>query len=77
MITSQKKLQETVKGFRFNLGYSGKYFHHSTGEENEGDDALIGRSWFTRFPSIILLTSHVTSSYVMINHMYVLKSSTE
>jgi len=44
MLTSQKKIRDTVKGFRFNIGYSGKYFHHGTPEEDRGDDALIGRS---------------------------------
>jgi len=43
MIESQKRLQNYVDGFRFNLGFSGKYFHHGSLAENRGDDALIGK----------------------------------
>lgn len=32
-----------VPGFKFNLGYSGKYFHHGTEEENLGDDLILGK----------------------------------
>lgn len=32
-----------VPGFKFNLGFSGKYFHHGTAEENLGDDLLLGK----------------------------------
>jgi len=31
-----------VPGFKFNLGFSGKYFHRGTWEENEGDDTILG-----------------------------------
>lgn len=43
MLGTQERVQQTVPGFRFNLGFSGKYFHHGTFEENLGDDMLLGR----------------------------------
>lgn len=40
-------------GFKFNLGFSGKYFKHGTADENLGDERLIERanefSWFCHF----------------------------
>jgi len=32
-----------IPGFKFNLGFSGKYFHHGTDEENAGEDLLMGK----------------------------------
>jgi len=43
MIETQNRLQNYIDGFRFNLGFSGKFFHHGSPEENQGDDALIGK----------------------------------
>jgi len=43
LIDTQANLQKYVKDFKFNLGFSGKFFHHGTSEENEGDDALMGK----------------------------------
>jgi len=43
MIESQNLLQNYIDGFHFNLGFSGKFFHHGSEEENKGDDALIGK----------------------------------
>lgn len=43
MLKTQERIQQTVPGFRFNLGFSGKYFHHGTFEENLGDDMLLGK----------------------------------
>lgn len=34
-------IQSLVPGFKFNLGFSGKYFHHGIAEENLGDDMLL------------------------------------
>lgn len=54
MLAAQLRIRKIVKDFKFNLGFSGKYFRHGTEEENEGDDALIenrhafwwfGHSW--------------------------------
>lgn len=42
MLKAQERIQEMVPGFRFNLGFSGKYFHHGTTEENLGDDMILG-----------------------------------
>lgn len=41
LLASQAALQRLVPGFRFNLGYSAKYYHHGTLLENIGDDALL------------------------------------
>lgn len=50
LLTSQAALQRLVPGFRFNLGYSAKYYHHGTPTENLGDDALLKhREYFNWF----------------------------
>ncbi|KAK2725532.1 bifunctional heparan sulfate N-deacetylase/N-sulfotransferase-like [Artemia franciscana] len=50
MIQSQERISRIVFGFRFNLGFSGKYFQRGFPEENEGDRYLLSRSrafsWF-------------------------------
>jgi heparan sulfate N-deacetylase/N-sulfotransferase NDST2 len=43
LLTSQKQMQAMIPGFRFNLGFSGKYFHHGNDEENAGEDLLMGK----------------------------------
>lgn len=43
MLKTQERIQKMVPGFKFNLGFSGKYFHHGTTEENLGDDMLLGK----------------------------------
>ncbi|XP_041774237.1 bifunctional heparan sulfate N-deacetylase/N-sulfotransferase [Anopheles merus] len=51
LIATQNRIGEMVPGFRFNLGFSGKYFHHGTHEENLGDDMLLRNvaqfNWFS------------------------------
>ncbi|CAG9800644.1 unnamed protein product [Chironomus riparius] len=51
LISTQSRIAEMVPGFRFNLGFSGKYFHHGTKEENLGDDMLLRNvdkfTWFS------------------------------
>jgi heparan sulfate N-deacetylase/N-sulfotransferase NDST2 len=51
LIATQKRISDLVPGFRFNLGFSGKYFHHGTKEENMGDDLLLQNvdkfTWFS------------------------------
>ncbi|XP_067046227.1 bifunctional heparan sulfate N-deacetylase/N-sulfotransferase-like isoform X2 [Acropora muricata] len=51
MLSVQRKLQERVPGFRFNLGFSGGYFLHGSDEENEGDRELVKNAdnfwWFS------------------------------
>ncbi|XP_075162039.1 N-deacetylase and N-sulfotransferase sfl [Haematobia irritans] len=51
LIATQKIIAAMVPGFRFNLGFSGKYFHHGTREENLGDDYLLQNvpefTWFS------------------------------
>lgn len=41
LLASQAALQRLVPGFRFNLGFSAKYFHRGTAAENRGDDQLL------------------------------------
>lgn len=41
LLASQAALQRLVPGFRFNLGFSAKYYHHGTSQENLGDDAIL------------------------------------
>lgn len=43
LLETQDRLKRMVPGFKFNLGYSGKYFHHGTAEENLGDDLILGK----------------------------------
>ncbi|PSN31955.1 Bifunctional heparan sulfate N-deacetylase/N-sulfotransferase, partial [Blattella germanica] len=51
LLATQQRIQQLVPGFRFNLGFSGKYFHHGTAEENQGDDMLLENAgnfmWFS------------------------------
>ena len=42
ILESQENLRRFVPGFKFNLGFSGKYFHYGDEEENAGDDLLLG-----------------------------------
>ena len=42
LLETQRRLAALVPGFRFNLGFSGKYFHKGSPEEDAGDDKLIG-----------------------------------
>lgn len=50
MIIAQRALQKVVPGFKFNLGFSGKYFQHGSVEENKGDLEIIKNAsefrWF-------------------------------
>ncbi|XP_074040411.1 N-deacetylase and N-sulfotransferase sfl [Leptinotarsa decemlineata] len=41
LINTQARLASMVPGFKFNLGFSGKYFHHGNSEENKGDDLIL------------------------------------
>jgi len=36
-------MRALVPGFKFNLGFSGKYFHAGNEEENFGDDLILGK----------------------------------
>lgn len=51
LIATQRRIASIVPGFRFNLGFSGKYFHHGTADENLGDDMLLRNvhefNWFS------------------------------
>ncbi|XP_059474716.1 bifunctional heparan sulfate N-deacetylase/N-sulfotransferase [Neocloeon triangulifer] len=51
LLASQRRMQAMIPGFKFNLGFSGKYFHHGTDEENAGEDLLMENvdefSWFS------------------------------
>lgn len=41
LVQSQRRIQEVVPGFKFNLGFSGKYYHHGNSEEDKGDDVIL------------------------------------
>ncbi|CAL8367413.1 bifunctional heparan sulfate N-deacetylase/N-sulfotransferase 2 [Gadus morhua] len=41
LLNTQNKLRSLVPNFTFNLGFSGKFFHTGTDEEDEGDDMLL------------------------------------
>ncbi|XP_065215137.1 bifunctional heparan sulfate N-deacetylase/N-sulfotransferase [Planococcus citri] len=51
LLETQERIQKLVPGFKFNLGFSGKYFHHGTTEENLGDDLILEHiqnfTWFS------------------------------
>uniref|UniRef100_A0A2M4CUH9 [heparan sulfate]-glucosamine N-sulfotransferase n=2 Tax=Nyssorhynchus TaxID=44543 RepID=A0A2M4CUH9_ANODA len=51
LLATQNRIAEMVPGFRFNLGFSGKFFHHGTHEENLGEDMLLRNvaqfNWFS------------------------------
>ncbi|XP_037933336.1 bifunctional heparan sulfate N-deacetylase/N-sulfotransferase [Teleopsis dalmanni] len=51
LVATQKIIATMVPGFRFNLGFSGKYYHHGSKEENLGDDFLLQNveefNWFS------------------------------
>lgn len=50
LIETQERLGVMIPGFRFNLGFSGKYYHRGNRDEDLGDDALIENAnnfwWF-------------------------------
>uniref|UniRef100_A0A672NEC0 [heparan sulfate]-glucosamine N-sulfotransferase n=1 Tax=Sinocyclocheilus grahami TaxID=75366 RepID=A0A672NEC0_SINGR len=51
LLNTQNKLQTLVPNFTFNLGFSGKFYHAGTEEEDEGDDMLLQhRHEFWWFP---------------------------
>lgn len=41
LLAAQQSFASLIPGFQFNLGFSGKYYHKGTPEEDEGDDLLI------------------------------------
>lgn len=41
LLTVQSRIATMVPGFKFNLGFSGKYYHHGHNEENKGDDLIL------------------------------------
>ncbi|KAB5555652.1 hypothetical protein PHYPO_G00036570 [Pangasianodon hypophthalmus] len=51
LLHTQTKLRALVPNFTFNLGFSGKFFHTGTDEEDEGDNTLLRhRQDFWWFP---------------------------
>uniref|UniRef100_K7G968 [heparan sulfate]-glucosamine N-sulfotransferase n=1 Tax=Pelodiscus sinensis TaxID=13735 RepID=K7G968_PELSI len=51
LLNTQAKLRALVPNFTFNLGFSGKFYHTGTDEEDEGDDMLLRhRKEFWWFP---------------------------
>ncbi|XP_036592035.1 bifunctional heparan sulfate N-deacetylase/N-sulfotransferase 2 isoform X3 [Trichosurus vulpecula] len=51
LLTTQRKLRALVPNFTFNLGFSGKFYHTGTEEEDAGDDMLLRhRKEFWWFP---------------------------
>ena len=51
LLNAQRRLAKQIPGFRFNLGFSGKYYHKGSVEEDAGDDMLIGTRSLSRLPS--------------------------
>lgn len=47
LLVAQEKFSSLVPGFKFNLGFSGKYYHKGNPEEDDGDDMLIGKLFYT------------------------------
>lgn len=41
LIEAQESFAQQIPGFKFNLGFSGKYYHKGNDEEDKGDDAII------------------------------------
>ncbi|KAK3507199.1 hypothetical protein QTP70_010213 [Hemibagrus guttatus] len=41
LLETQNMLRTQISNFTFNLGFSGKFFHTGTQEENDGDDLLL------------------------------------
>ncbi|KAF5297737.1 hypothetical protein FQR65_LT09911 [Abscondita terminalis] len=41
LLATQERIQNMIVGFKFNLGFSGKYFHHGNNEEDKGDDLIL------------------------------------
>lgn len=65
LLDTQKRLQKLVTGFRFNLGFSGKFYQFGTPEENKADEMLIqnakefwwfGHMWDHSKPHLLNLT---------------------
>ncbi|KAM6956518.1 bifunctional heparan sulfate N-deacetylase/N-sulfotransferase 2 [Aplochiton taeniatus] len=51
LLSTQSKLRALVPNFTFNLGFSGKFYHTGTDEEDRGDDMLLQhRKEFWWFP---------------------------
>ena len=51
LVESQARLEEYIKDFKFNLGFSGSYFLAGSREEDEGDEELVlQRDEFWWFP---------------------------
>ncbi|XP_017779396.1 PREDICTED: bifunctional heparan sulfate N-deacetylase/N-sulfotransferase-like isoform X2 [Nicrophorus vespilloides] len=41
MLSTQRRIQNMVPGFKFNLGFSGKYYQHGNPDEDKGDDLIL------------------------------------
>uniref|UniRef100_S4R802 [heparan sulfate]-glucosamine N-sulfotransferase n=1 Tax=Petromyzon marinus TaxID=7757 RepID=S4R802_PETMA len=81
LLNTQMKLRERVKNFTFNLGFSGKFYHTGTDEEDNGDDMLIShRDQFWWFPhtikhmNIICLHRHVVGSHTRLPKSYAVET---
>ncbi|XP_065359240.1 bifunctional heparan sulfate N-deacetylase/N-sulfotransferase [Calliphora vicina] len=83
LVATQKIIAGMVPGFRFNLGFSGKYYHHGTREENLGDDFLLQNvqefNWFSHmwkhqqphlYDNVTLLMSEM-----QLNHAFAVEHS--
>uniref|UniRef100_W8B640 [heparan sulfate]-glucosamine N-sulfotransferase n=1 Tax=Ceratitis capitata TaxID=7213 RepID=W8B640_CERCA len=76
LIATQRIIAAMVPGFRFNLGFSGKFYHHGEREENLGDDYLLRNvqefNWFSHmwkhqqphlYENLTLLMSEMQLNY--------------
>ncbi|XP_062846559.1 bifunctional heparan sulfate N-deacetylase/N-sulfotransferase 1 [Trichomycterus rosablanca] len=41
LVETQNELRQSIPNFTFNLGFSGKFYHAGTDEEDQGDDLLL------------------------------------
>lgn len=66
LLDTQERIQAMVPGFKFNLGFSGKYFHHGNPEENHGDDMLLSK--YSRF----FYSTHFIFYYFSEKHTWIM-----
>ena len=63
MLATQKYLQSVMEGFRFNLGFSGRFYLHGNLEEDAGDKKLIG----TKLYASIISGARIMHMYLIVD----------
>uniref|UniRef100_A0A8C1YBB6 Bifunctional heparan sulfate N-deacetylase/N-sulfotransferase 1 n=1 Tax=Cyprinus carpio TaxID=7962 RepID=A0A8C1YBB6_CYPCA len=90
LVETQNELRRSIPDFTFNLGFSGKFFHAGTDEEDRGDDLLLSYVdefwWFPhmwshmqphRFHNQSVLAEQMMLNRLMFHRVFVLVTSTE